>query len=217
MQKNKYQIAREIVEEYNHAYLQGDTFLHIQEWLDEQAKEESKKEYIKIDEDGNVLDIDKKLFEYCASCGSKIKYHKVAFSKTFVPVLQKILDHVVDYHKNTWEFKKTFDIADLNFSNAQYSNINRIANFGLLFRKTDEHGNKIKDGTYWVPVKRIADFLKGNWQVAKFYVVKSTTHERRLSKERISIDQLPEHDWWTEYKTKRLPWNVQYLDLNNIW
>lgn len=84
MLKTKFELAKEVVDQYNHAFLQGDTFLHIQEWLDEQAKEESKKEYIKIDEDGNVLDIDKKLFEYCASCGSKIKYHNDDGFKQFI-------------------------------------------------------------------------------------------------------------------------------------
>lgn len=217
MLKNKYQIAREIVEEYNKAYLQGDTFLHIQEWLDEQAKEESKKENIQIDEDGHVIDVDKKHVDVCESCWSKIKYQKVSFSKSFIPALQKILDYVVEWKKNNWEHKNIIEISDLNLTHTEYWNLNRIANFGLLYRETDENGNKIKHGTYWVPQKRIFDFLNGDWKVARFYVVKSTTKERRLSKERIIVDQLPEVDGWVEFKTKKMPWFVGYIDQENIW
>lgn len=217
MQKNKYQIAREIIEQYNKEYLQWETFLHVHEWLDEQAKIESKKEYLKVDDQWNVIDIDKQHFEYCESCWSKIKYHKVSFSKTFVPVLQKILDYVVDWKKNTWEHKNLIDIKDINLTHSEYTHINKIANFGLLYRETTEDWKKIKNGTYWVPQKRIFDFLNWYWKVAKFYVVKSTTHERSLSKARIFICELPETDGWLEYKTKKMPWYIDYIDHNNIW
>lgn len=45
MWKNNFEIAREIVEQYNQAYLQWDTFLHIQEWIDEKISKENKKSW----------------------------------------------------------------------------------------------------------------------------------------------------------------------------
>ena len=216
MLKNKYQIAREIVDQYNHDYLQWDTFLHIQEWLDEKVKDEIKTAHITIDSNGNVIDVDKSHLAICDCCGSQIKYQKVSFSKSFVPTLQKILDYVVDWQKNTGQHKNIIEISDLNLTHTEYWNLNRLANFGLLYRQTDDQWNRIKDGTYWVPQKRIFDFLNGDWKVAKFYVVKSTTHERILSSERISIDQLPQVDGWTDYKTKKMPWYVTYILNDNI-
>lgn len=81
MQKNKFEIAREIVEIYNQSYLQGETFLHIQEWIDEQAETEKKQSHIRIDENWLVIDVDKSHFAICDCCGSTIKYQKVSFSK----------------------------------------------------------------------------------------------------------------------------------------
>jgi len=51
MLKNKFEIAREIVDQYNEAYLQGDTIDHIQEWIDEKAKIEKEKSHIHMDYD----------------------------------------------------------------------------------------------------------------------------------------------------------------------
>lgn len=216
MLKTKFELAKEVVDQYNHEFLQGDTMLHIQEWIDEQAETEKKQSHIIIDENWLVIDVDKSHFVICDCCGSTIKYQKVSFSKSFVPTLQKILDYVVDLQKNTWQHKNIIEIADLNLTHTEYWNLNRLANFGLLYRQTDAQGNRIKDWSYWVPQKRIFDFLNGDWQVARFYVVKSTTHERTLSKERISIDQLPQVDGWTEYKTKQMPWYVSYILNDNI-
>lgn len=52
MHKTKYELAREIVEEYHNAFLQGDTMLHIQEWIDEQIKIHKKNPAITVDEEG---------------------------------------------------------------------------------------------------------------------------------------------------------------------
>lgn len=216
MLKNKFEIAGEIVDQYNQEFLQWDTMDHIQEWIVKKSKEESKKDHIKIDDDGHVIDVDKKHVDICESCWSQIKYQKISFSKSFIPPLQKILDYMVDWKKNTWEHKKFFNIKDLNLTHTEYWNLNRIANFGLLFRDTDADGNKIKHGTYWVPQKRIFDFLNWDWKVAQYYVVKSTTKERIVSKTRINVDQLPEVDGWIDYKTKRMPWYVNYILNDNI-
>ena len=214
--QNKYQIARQLVDDYNNAFLQGDTFDHIQEWLDQRIKEEEKQAHITFDHDGHVIDVDKKHLAICECCGSHIKYQKVCFSKSFIPTLQKILDYVVDWQRNTGEIKKIIEISDLKLTHTEYGNLNRLANFGLLYRQENEQGNRIKDGTYWVPAKRIFQFLNGEWKVAKFYVVKSTTHERATSTERISVDQLPQVEWWTDYKTKTMPGYVTYISPDDI-
>lgn len=67
-----------------------------------------------------------------------------------------------------------------------------------------------------MPQKRIFDFLNGDWQVAKFYVVKSTTGERALSKERVTVDQIHSDAGFTDYKTKQLPNYVGYILHDNI-
>lgn len=189
---------------------------HIQEWLDGKIKEDQKHPHIKIDEAGHVIDIDKSAFSVCDCCGSHIKYQKVSFSRSFIPTLQKILDYVVDWQKNTWEIKKIIEISDLKLTHTEYGNLNRLANFGLLYRKTDDAGHRIKDWSYWVPAKRIFGFLNGSYAVAKFYVVKSTTHERILSQKRILIGSLPVVDGWTEYQTKTMPWYVTYIDNHDV-
>ena len=79
MNKTKYELAREIVEQYHTAFLQGDTMLHIQEWIDEQIKIHKKNPSITIDEDGHVTDIEKWETTICDCCGSEIKYLKVSF------------------------------------------------------------------------------------------------------------------------------------------
>lgn len=216
MQKNKFEIAREIVDQYNEAYLQWDTMDHIQEWIDEQGKLENKKEYIHFDDDGHVIDVDKKHIDVCGSCWSQIKYQKISFSKSFISPLQKILDHVVDCKKWNWEHVNIINIKQLKLTHTEYWNLNRLANFGLLYRETDAEWNKIKHGTYWVPQKRIFDFLNWDWDVAQYYVVKSTTKQRILSKTRITIDELPEVDGWLDYKTKSMPWYINYILNDNI-
>jgi len=217
MLKNKFEIAREIVDQYNEAYLQGDTIDHIQEWIDEKAKIEKEKSHIHMDYDWLILDVDKNYFENCDICWSMIKYQKISFSRSFIPPLQKILDYVVDWKKNTWEHKNIIKITDLNLTHTEYWNLNRIANFGLLYRETDLGWNKIKHGIYWVPQKRIFDFLNWDWDVAQYYVIKSTTKQRTLSKTRIKVNQLPEVDGWIDYKTKSMPWYVNYIINDWSW
>jgi secreted Zn-dependent insulinase-like peptidase len=51
MLKTKFELAKKIVDQYNQAYLQGDTFLHIQEWIDEQIKKEQKSTSIKFNDE----------------------------------------------------------------------------------------------------------------------------------------------------------------------
>lgn len=153
MHKTKYELAREIVDEYHNAFLQGDTMLHIQEWIDEQIKLHKKNPSITIDGDGLVTDLEKGETTVCDCCGSTIKYMRVAFSKQFIAPLQKILDHVVQIKKQTGQHTNIVHIRDLPLTHEEYSNLNRIANFGLLYREETPEGKKIKNGTYWVPQK----------------------------------------------------------------
>ena len=214
--QNKYQIARAIVEDYNNAYLQGDTMLHIQEWIDEKALEVKKSPSITIDEEGHVCDIHKSPSEVCECCGSHIKYLKVSFSKYFIPALWKILDHVTDIKKKTGTTQHTVHIRDLKLSHTEYTILNKIANFGLLYREKDAQGNKMKHGVYGVPQKRIFDFLNGEWKVAKFYVVKSSTHERILSKERVTVDEIHKDQTFKELIGKMMPAYVGYIPHDEI-
>lgn len=216
MHKTKYELAREITEQYHTAFLQGDTMLHIQEWIDEQIKFHKKNPSIKIDEDGYVTDLEKGETTICDCCGSEIKYLKVSFSKLFIPPLQKILDHVCKIERETGEHVNLVKIRDLNLTHTEYTILNKIANFGLLYREETPDGRKIKNGTYGVPQKRIYEFLKGEWEVARFYVVKSTTGQRILSKERVFIDKIHMDPSFEEYQTKSLPSYVQYLRHDDI-
>lgn len=216
MNKTKYELAREIVEQYHTAFLQGDTMLHIQEWIDEQIKFHKKNPSIKIDEDGYVTDLEKGETTICDCCGSEIKYLKVSFSKLFIPPLQKILDHVCEIEKQTGEHVNIVKIRDLNLTHTEYTILNKIANFGLLYREETPDGRKIKNGTYGVPQKRIFQFLNGEWEVARFYVVKSTTGQRILSKERVFIDKIHMDKSFEDYQTKSLPSYVQYLRHDDI-
>lgn len=216
MLKTKFELAKEVIDAYNHAFLQWETMLHIQEWVDEQIKLHKKHPSITIDEDGTVTDLEKGETTVCDCCGSTIKYMKVSFSKQFIAPLQKILDHVVQIKKQTGNHINLVHIRDLNLSHTEYTILNKIANFGLLYRDTTEDGKKIKNGTYWVPQKRIFDFLNWDWKVAKFYVVKSTTGDRILSKERVTVDQIHSDAGFTDYKTKQLPNYVGYILHDNI-
>lgn len=215
--QNKYTSARKVIEEYTHAYLQGDTMLHIQEWVDEKGKEAQKTKSISIDEDGHVTDIHKTPWEVCECCGSQIKYLKVSFSKYFIPALWKILDHVTDIKKKTGTTQHTVHIRDLKLSHIEYTILNKIANFGLLYREKDAQGNKMKHGVYGVPQKRIFDFLNGEWKVAKFYVVKSSTHERILSKERVTVDEIHKDQTFKALIGKMMPAYVGYIPHEDIW
>lgn len=216
MLKTKFELAKEVIDAYNNAYLQGDTMLHIQEWVEEQIKLHKKHPSITIDGDGLVTDIEKGETTVCDCCGSKIKYMRVSFAQAFVPILQKVLHHVVQIKKQTWKHTNLVHLKDLNLTHAEYTVINKIANFGLLYREETPDGKKIKNGTYWVPQKRIFDFLNGDWEVAQFYVVKSTTWARALSKKRVSIDQIHKDPSMQEYKTKTLPSYVGYILHDNI-
>ena len=122
--------------------------LHIQEWVDEQIKLHKKHPSITIDEDGTVTDLEKGETTVCDCCGSTIKYMKVSFSKQFIAPLQKILDHVVQIKKQTGNHINLVHIRDLNLSHTEYTILNKIANFGLLYSDTTEDGKKIKNGTY---------------------------------------------------------------------
>lgn len=217
MLKTKFELAKEVVDQYNHEFLQGDTMLHIQEWIDEQIKIHKKHPAITIDEDGHVTDLEKGETTICDCCGSEIKYMKVSFSKQFIAPLQKILDHVCEYERQTGKKINLVHIKNLPLSHTEYTILNKIANFGLLYREETPEGKKIKNGTYWIPQKRIFEFLKGDWKVAKFYVVKSTTGERVLSKERVTIDQINKDTWFVDYQTKQLPKYVEYINNENIW
>lgn len=212
MLKTKFELAKEVVDQYNHEFLQGDTMLHIQEWIDEQIKNLKKNPMITVDEDGHVTDLEKCETSFCDCCGSEIKYHKISFTNKFITSLRKILDYVCEYEKQTWKHLNIIQIKDLNLSHTEYAHLNEIANFGLLYREETPDWKKIKNGTYWVPQKRIFEFLKGDWKVAKFYVVKSTTGERVLSKERMTIDQINKDTWFVDYQTKQLPKYVEYIN-----
>lgn len=216
MHKTKYELAREITEQYHTAFLQGDTMLHIQEWIDEQIKIHKKNPSITIDEDGHVTDMEKWETTICDCCGSEIKYLKVSFSKLFIPPLQKILDHVCEIEKETGVHTNIVKIRDLNLTHTEYTILNKIANFGLLYREETPDGRKIKNGTYWVPQKRIYEFLKGEWEVARFYVVKSTTGQRILSKERVFIGKIHNDTHFEDYQTKWLPTYVSYIVNDDI-
>ncbi len=216
MLKTKFELARELVEDYNNAYLQGDTFDHIQEWLDERIKNQKKYPNITIDDEGHVTDVEKWEVTRCDCCGAEVKYMKTYFSKQFVFLLQKILDHVINLEDFTWEYTNIVHIRDLSLTHAEYTIINKIANFGLLYREKTEDGRKIKFGKYGVPRKRIYDFLNGDWEVARFYVTKSTTKERTLSKERVTVDMVHMDEWFMDYQIKQLPRYVQYLRHDDI-
>ena len=186
--------------------------LHIHEWIDEQIKDLKKNPMITIDEDGHVIDLEKCETSICDCCWSEIKYMKVSFSKQFIAPLQKILDYVCEYEKETWKHLNLVHIKNLPLSHTEYTILNKIANFGLLYREETPEWKKIKNGTYGIPQKRIFEVLKGEWKVAKFYVVKSTTGERILSKERVTIDQINKDTWFVDYQTKQLPKYVEYIN-----
>ena len=148
MLQNKYKIAREIIDEYNHAYLQGETFLHIQEWVDEQDRKASKEKSITFDEIGRVVDVNTKMEAYCEDCGSMVRYQKVSFSTKFVPILRKVLDHVIEKQKATGQRVNTLHIQDLALSHTEYTIMNKICNFGLLYREVNDEGVKMVQSRY---------------------------------------------------------------------
>ena len=212
--KNNFEIAKDIVDQYNTAYLQGDTMLHIQEWIAEQIKLKKKNQSLIIDEDGFVTDFEKWEEQYCECCGSQVWYTKIEFTWLYISILQKCLSHI-NSMRRAWNKTNSLHIKQIKLTNVEYANINRLCNFGLLYRETKD-GLKMKKGWYWVPVKRIIDFFSGNWKVAKYYVVKKPTWNRALSKERVTVDQINNDTGFTDYKTKTLPNYVGYILHDNI-
>jgi hypothetical protein len=139
----------------------------------------------------------------------------VSFSQSFIPILQKVLLHCVSHKIKTSEHINLVCIRDLPLSHTEYTIMNKISNFGLLYRETID-GKKIKRGIYWVPQKRIFDFLSWSWSVAQYYLVKSTTGERVLSKARVMIDQIQSDQLFIDYKTNQLPKYVDYILFDNV-
>lgn len=146
-----------------------------------------------------------KLFR-CPCCTGTWTIYKIHFSTHHVRILEKIFKHCVKY--KTHEIDKN-TIADLTASD--YTNFCHLQRFGFIYWIRDEYGVKQKGGKWGVAVKRIRQFLGGEWAVAEYTEKDTRTKEQRSSKERVFIHEIKRYSKHLEKdRPEWLPYFVTY-------
>lgn len=117
----------------------------------------------------------------CLRCGQSIAKRKVVFGGGLVGALIKA------YFYASEKQKQVVRISELNLNNIEYTRMNDLVRFGLLYKS----GEKTEYGEYGVPRKRIAEFLNDKWPVAKYFYKNPLTGEHEMSEERIYFSMVP--------------------------
>lgn len=128
-------------------------------------------------------DIDDYWMQRCSCCNQKIAKRKEMFSKVMLTAAIKAFEYAVKY--NT----QTVNIRELWLNNIEYTKMNSLVRFGLAYKN-----DSMKVGEYWIPRKRIRQFLDGEWTIASHYwndPTKDRSEAREMSTDRIRIDQIP--------------------------
>lgn len=122
----------------------------------------------------------------CPCCTGTWTIYKIHFSTHHVQILEKIFKHCVKYRIHEID-KKT--IADLTASD--YTNFCHLQRFGFLYWLNDKETGKRQKGGHWgVAVKRIRQFLGGEWPVAEYTEKDTRTGEQRSSTTRVKIQEI---------------------------
>lgn len=141
----------------------------------------------KIQEDGIQVaeSYEENGMQFCGSCTQKISLRKMRIDSGMISGLIKCFNFVIQNNV------QGFQIQEIDLIPQEYSKLNHLVRFGLLYKQAD-----MKNGEYWVPRKTVSRFLAGEWNVAEFYETDPTKKEweewrRVMSEKRISIHEIP--------------------------
>lgn len=121
----------------------------------------------------------------CSFCGALHNTHVVRFSRFHLDLLVKIFNHAVKNKTNIFQKK------DLNLSRTEYGNFFQLQRFWLIYFNTDENGKRKKDGTWGIPLKRVANFLNGGGYVSEFYIRDKQAKKNIPSENKITVFDVP--------------------------
>lgn len=120
----------------------------------------------------------------CPCCTGTWTVYKIHFSATHVRILEKLFKYCVT-HKKSVIIKS--EIPGL--TPTDYCNFPFLQRFGLVYKFRDADGKTVR-GKWGVPVKRIRQFLAGDWKVAEYSEKDTRTKEQRVSETRITIREI---------------------------
>lgn len=126
--------------------------------------------------------------EKCPYCWSTIAKYEVSISKLHVQILLKIRAYCLMHDVHEFAIKDIDN--ELRLTKSEYATVNVLCRFGLLYRKTDENGKRIKWGLYGINMTTTHEFISKRWRVAKNYVRDVAHKTHVLSDERIFIDEI---------------------------
>ncbi len=96
----------------------------------------------------------------CECCGHKSQEHRHRLSKGLINSLVKMKDFIMEQGAN-----RVHPINDLQLSNFEYNNFQKLRYFGLVARyKSPETKRKVKG--IWLLTKNGNNFLKGNLEIS---------------------------------------------------
>lgn len=116
----------------------------------------------------------------CTQCGQSIRKRKVMFASALSGAMIKA------YFKASEKDSPTVLISDLQLNHSEYTRINDLVRFGLLYK-----GETMRHGEYGVPRKRIAEFLNNQWPVSEYFYKNPVTKENEMSEKRIFFRDVP--------------------------
>lgn len=126
--------------------------------------------------------------EFCPMCNQKISLKRRRLEKTMIIALIK----AVDYCKHNR--LKTFHKKDVLLNPVEYTLITFLVKFWLLYKSDD-----MVTGQFWIPFKRVSEFIQNKWSVAEFYDTNPLFKEwqdwfRTMSENRIYFKDIKSHD-----------------------
>lgn len=121
----------------------------------------------------------------CPSCGHLHRSYRVQFSRLHLRLARIVFEHCVTH--GVHEFR----LAEIKgLKHTDYTNLSFLQRFGLIYFLKDAEGRKIR--SHWgVPLRRLAQFLRGEWAVAKWTRRDVDARENENAEERIFLHQIP--------------------------
>jgi len=115
----------------------------------------------------------------CKFCGVEQKVYKLYFSTVHAQIAAKIFKYCIE--NKTFIFNK----KDLNLNHTEYGNFPFLKRFGLIYKEKPETGK-----TYGAPVRRLKEFLNGEWAVAEYSSRETKSKRQEVSETRVFISQI---------------------------
>jgi len=139
----------------------------------------------------------------CPTCNAKRSLVRSYFSDTHVKMLKKIFKYCIQHRTHNIQTKKLTELDHVD-----YCNIAQLQRFGFLYYPEGRE-NKKRDGKWGVAVKRIYQFLQGDWKVAEYSQRDTVTKEQNVSEERVDIHHIRRRGLYTS-DAGFLPYFVEY-------